>query len=247
MKNMASGYSRGFTLVELLVILAILAVVAAVTALNVGGMFAGEAQISERTSYTIYVVEEGVQKNLGITVFGDVLIRYPRRMNTGDSKEISLTVIPPGNVTSESNVTGESTNEGIYYIVSDEVELYSVMSAELNGVNFGISGISTRYKEVSPTSRTDWAWIVTPNTVGEQLLRVELSTPVLVQGYEELVSRAVYSQQIQISVRRPFSWRSLLDYWHIIAITAGATIGAVFGLRKLWKMAKRKKPRSAEE
>jgi type IV pilus assembly protein PilA len=247
MKNTALGHSRGFTLIELLVVIAILGVIAAVTALNVGSFFGSEGQISQTASYTIYIVEGGVQKNLGITIFGDVLIRYPQTMNIGDSKEISLTLIPPSNVTSESNVTGESTNEGTYYVVSDKVQFYSVMYAELNAVNFGISSTSTQYKEVSPTSKTDWVWIIAPNTVGEQLLRVELSTPVRVQGYEELVSRAVYSQQIQILVKKPFTWRSFLDYWHIIVVTIGATIGAVFGLRKLWKMRKRKKTQNAKK
>ncbi|MGB5926459.1 MAG: prepilin-type N-terminal cleavage/methylation domain-containing protein [Dehalococcoidia bacterium] len=248
MKTAASlGPSHGLTFVELLAVIAILGIIACVLALNVANFFPSERQISQTASYTIYVVEEGTQKNIGMTVFGEVLIRYPRLMNIGDSRDVSLTFIPPSNFTTASNFTIEPTPEGIYYMVSDKCQFYSVMQAELNAVNFEISSTSTQCKEVSSTSETGWAWIISPNTEGEQLLRVELSTPVRVEGYEELVSRAVYSQQIQISVRKPFSGRTLLDYWHVIAITIGATVGAVFGVRKLWKMMKRKKTQNAKE
>jgi prepilin-type N-terminal cleavage/methylation domain-containing protein len=244
MKNIALRYNRGLTLIELLVVIAILSVIAGVVSLNVASFFGRAGQISETASYTVYIVEEGVQKNIGITIFGEVLIRYPPRMNIGDSKEVSLTLIPPSNVTSESNVTGESTNEGTYYVLSDNVQFYSVMHAELNALNFGISSTSIQYKEVSPTSKTDWVWIITPNTVGEQLLRVELSTPVRVQGYEELVSRAVYSRQIQILVKKPFNWRSFLEDWRLILgiiISVATILGLVFGLRKARKHKKTQK------
>jgi prepilin-type N-terminal cleavage/methylation domain-containing protein len=244
MKNIALGYNRGFTLIELLIVLAILAIIAAVIVPNVNAFLASGGQISETASYTIYIIEGGVQKNIGITIFGEVLIRYPPRMNIGDSKEISVTLIPPSNVTSESNVTGESTNEGTYYVLSDKVQFYSVVHAELDAVNFGISGSSIQDKEVSPTSKTDWVWIITPNTVGEQLLRVELSTPVRVQGYEELVSRAIYSRQIQILVKKPFDWRSLLEDWKLILgiiISVATILGLVFGLRKVRKHKKTQK------
>jgi prepilin-type N-terminal cleavage/methylation domain-containing protein len=238
------GHSHGFTFVELLAVIAILAIIGAVVALNVGNFFASEVQISQTASYTIYVLEEGVQKNLGITIFGDVLIRYPRGMNIGDSREVSLTLIPPSNATSESDVAEQPTNQGTYYVVSDKVQFYSVMHAELNAVNFGISSTSTQYKEVSPTSKTEWVWIITPNAVGEQLLRVELSTPVRVQGYEESVSRAVYSQQIQISVKKPFNWRSFLEDWRNIlgtVIGVGAVVGLVLRLQKVRKHRKHEK------
>lgn len=244
---MVSGHSRGFTLLELLVVIAILGVIAMVTALNISGFYGRAGQISEMASYTIYVVEEGEQKSIGIAIFGDVLIRYPRRMNIGDSEEVSLTLIPPDGTPSEPDATEEPADAGTYYLVSDEVQFYSVMYAELNAVSFGISTTSIEYKAVSPTSRTDWVWIVSPNTVGEQLLRVELSTPVRVEGYEELASRAVYSQQIQILVEQPFSWRTFLEDWRLILgimISVATALGLLFGIRKARK---RKETQTADK
>jgi prepilin-type N-terminal cleavage/methylation domain-containing protein len=246
MKNIALGYNRGFTLIELLVVIAILGVIAAVVAVNVGS-FLNPGEISEAASYTIYVEEGGIQKIIGTIIVGNVSIQYPKIMNIGDSKIVSLTLIPQSNVTSESNVTGESTNEGTYYTVSGTVQFYSVMYAELKVANFMINSDSIQYKEVSLTSRTVWVWVIAPNTPGEQSLIVELSTPVRVQGYEGLVSRAVYDQPIQILVRKPFDWRILLDYWYIIVAIIGTTIGVVFGLRKIWKISKRKKTQKAEK
>jgi hypothetical protein len=173
-----------------------------------------------------------------------VLIRYPKVMDISDSKEVSLTLIPSNNATSESDVIGESTDEGTYYAVSEKVQFYSVMYAELKAANFMISSDFTQYKEVSLTSRTDWVWVITPNTAGEQLLIVELSTPVRVQGYEGLVSRAVYSRQVQILVRKPFDLLGFLGSWQsIIQIIVGiVTIGAVFGLwKKITKLQKTQK------
>jgi type II secretory pathway pseudopilin PulG len=248
MKNTPSRHNRGFTLVALVIVVAILGVISAVIIPNVTRFLevAREGQISQTASYTLYIVEDGAQKNIGMAVFGDVLIRYPRVMNIGDSGEVSLTFTPSSNVTTGFNFTGEPTPEGTYYMVSDKCQFYSVMQAELNAVNFEISSTSTQYKEVSLTSKTDWAWIISPNREGEQLLRVELSTPVRMEEYEESVSRAVYSQQIQILVRNPLTVRGFFDYWYNVAITIGATIGAAFGLRKLWKIRKRKRTQNAE-
>jgi prepilin-type N-terminal cleavage/methylation domain-containing protein len=243
MKNIGLEHSRGFTLIELLVVIAILGVISATIMLNVGGFFAyGSGRIMAAASYTIFVEEEGVQKNIGTIDLGDMLIRYPRTMDIGDSKEVSLNLIPLGGNISESDVIVESTDEGTYYEVSEKVQLYSVMCAELKAASFTISSDSIQYREVSPTSRTDWVWVVTPNTnkVGEQLLIVELSTPVRVQGYEGLVSKAVFSQSFHILVRKPLD----LERWQIIvSIISGVVVigGAVFGVRKYMKRKKTQK------
>jgi prepilin-type N-terminal cleavage/methylation domain-containing protein len=249
MKNKTLGRSLGFTLVELLVVIAIIGVVAAVTALNVAAFSGFEpCTILTAASYTIYVEEEGgVQRNIGTLDLGDMLIQYPRRMNIGDSKEVLLSLVPLEDSMSEYGVVGGSTDEGSYYVVSEKVELYSVMCAELKAPTFMISSDFAQYKEVSFTSSTDWVWVVTPNAVGEQLLIIELTTPVRVEGYEGLVSRAVYSEHIHVLVREPFSWKTLLDYWYIIVLTIGATVAAVFGLLKLRKVMKRKKTQNAKE
>jgi len=237
MRNTPLGHNRGLTLTELAIVLAILAVIAAVIAPNVATFYelGTKHQISQSASYTLYIVEEGAQENVGMAVFGQVLIRYPGMMRIDDSKEVSLTFTPTSNVTTASNFTGEPTPEGTYYMVSDQCQFYSVMQAELHAVNFEISSTSTRYKEVSLTSETDWAWMVSPNTLGSQLLRVDLSTPVRVEGYEELVSRAVYSQQIQIVVVEPFNWRGVLETAAKvigIIVGVGVIVGYVFKLRK---------------
>ena len=250
MKNIALGHSRGFTLIELLVVIAVLSVLGAVVLVNVGNFFGpGPGTIMTAASYTIYVEEEGAQKNIGTIDLGDMLIRYPRTMDIGDSKEVLLSLVPLDDGICESDVIGESTDEGTYYVVSEKVELYSVMRADLKAASFMISSDLTQYKEVSPTSRTDWVWVVTPNpnTVGEQLLVIELNTPVRVRGYEELYPRAVYTQSIHILVREPFNWRIFLDYWYIIALTIATTIAAVFGVREIWRIRRRRKTQKARK
>lgn len=246
MKNIASGHSRGLTLIELLIVIAIISVIGAVVVPNISAFLAyGSGRIMVAASYTIFVEEEGEQKNIGTIDLGDMLIRYPRTMDIGDSKELSLSLIPLGGNISESDVIVESTDEGTYYEVSEKVQLYSVMFAELKAASFTISSDSIQYREVSPTSRTDWGWVVTPNPdkVGEQLLIVELSTPVRVEGYEESVSKAVFSQSFHILVKRPLD----LKRWEIIvSIIVGLVVigGAAFGV---WKFVKRKKTQKTKK
>lgn len=248
-RNTALRGSRGLSLVELAIAVAVLAMIGAFIGVTLASHFFYYNTITAPASYTIYVEEEGVEKNIGTIDLGDVSIRYPKRIFIGDSDEVSLSLIPLDGGIPESDVIGESTDEGTYYVVSEKVDLYSVMRAELKAASFTISSDSTQDKEVSLTSRTDWVWVVTPNpnTIGEQLLIAELSTPVRVEGYEGLASRAVYSQSIHISVREPFNWRILLDYWYIVAGIIGGTVGAVFGLRRLWKLMKRKKTQNTKE
>jgi len=246
MKNIALGHSRGFTLIELLIFVAILGVISAVIVPSIAAFLAyGSGRIIVAASYTIFVEEEGVEKNIGTIDLGDMLIRYPRTMDIGDSKELSLSLIPLGGNISESDVIVESTDEGTYYGVSEKVQLYSVMCAELKAASFTISRDSIQYREVSPTSKTDWVWVVTPNPnkVGEQLLIVKLSTPVRVEGYEGLVSKAVFSQSFHILVRKPLD----LESWQIIvSIVSGVVVvgGVVFGV---WKFMKRKKTQKTKK
>lgn len=245
MKNAGSGSTHRFTLIEALVVIVIMGLIATLVALNVGSFFGRGGDVTEHATYTIYVEEDGVQRIVGTVISGDVVIRYPRMMHITDSDRLSLTLIPPAAPTSEPDPSGEPADEGTYYAVSEGVQFYSVMYAAAKTTGFVLSSDSAEYKEVSLTSPTEWMWVITPNAVGNQLLVVELSTPVLVQGYEGLVSRAVYSRPLQILVEKPFDWTAFLHNWQtIVAIIA--SIVSITAVLKLGRMAKRQKSQKAD-
>ena len=250
-KDMALGHSSGFMSIRLLAVGVIVVsfVVAVLVVENViGGFF-------ERASVTICFENPDIDwpppESAGTyeeaMFFGDVLVQCPKSIDIHDSVSVDLTLRSRDYAVSESDVDGNSTDEGTYYVMGEDVELYPVMRAELKGVNFDIADSEiSQAKVVLPGSSTTWTWIISPNTVGKQALTVELSSRVRVEvpGLEDEAARSVYLRKLDISVSEPFNLRDFLERTETMGAIIGTFVGiggAAFGL---WR--KRQKKQKAK-
>jgi len=212
-------------IIELLIISAILGVLAAVVVPNVGRFIArGEPQLEAPALCIVYVWEQGQKKEVDRITIGEALIWYPKAMRIGDSEEILFRLIPSQELTTATtDITYPRGLPNIYSKVSDITYLYPIMLAELKAINFEVSVQTSDYRQVSLETKTDWTWSITPKAIGEQLLIVELSAPAEVQGFEQMVTQAIFSRSFNISVTESFDWASLWQspIWQAIVAILG--------------------------
>jgi prepilin-type N-terminal cleavage/methylation domain-containing protein len=226
---------NGFTLIELLLVIAILGILGAVMVPNLAAFIGHGEEVIEEAQYTIYVMEGGVQREIGAINLGEVLIRFPKKMRIGESGDVSLNLIPSEDAASGISVVSSPTDTSVYYMVSDMIQLYPVMTAELKGANFTISKGDANYKVVSLESTTEWTWIIAPIAVGDQLLIAELNAPVRVQEFEGLATTAVYKRSLTIAVQKRFDWADFLKNVGISVGIIGGLIGIAAAIYKGWR------------
>lgn len=220
----------GFTLVELLITLVILTVLAAVVVPNVGRFVAHSKTITSEANYIIYVTESGLQKQVGTITLGKMLITLPKQMSVDDSAEVLLRLYPSQDMVDKATLSYGSTGiPSLYYKVSDVVQLYPVMFAELKAANFRISSDASYYQALSLEYPSDWNWVVSPTKPGQQLISIQLSTPVQIEGYEQQVAKAVYGQSFEVLVSEPFNW---VPVWLSLG-AAGAFLGGLAAILKV--------------
>jgi len=193
----------GLTLLELLLIILIMGVLAGLVAFSVLGFHGRLLPYKEQAIYTIYVEEAGERREIGTLDIGVVEIWVPGKMAIGESKGVSVSLIP----SEELRVRPPSIDiPKTYYEITDTVFMYPVMSAQLEGVNFIVSKQTYSSRAIPVDRVTEWVWSISAKETGHQLLIIELNAPVRVEGFEMLATEAVYQRSFEVMVTQPFNW-----------------------------------------
>jgi hypothetical protein len=223
----------GFTLIELLIIIIILGIVASVVAFNVAGFLGESPSYRGQAIYTIYVEEAGERREIGTLDIGVVEIWAPGKMAIGESKGVSVYLIP----SEELRVRPPSIDiPETYYKITDTVFMYPVMSAQLEGANFIVSNQQYSYKVIPADRMTEWVWSISAKDTGHQLLIIELNAPVRVEGFEMLATEAVYQQSFEVMVTQPFKWT---PFWIGLA-SVGTLLGGIAAIAAIVHLFRRR-------
>lgn len=138
----------------------------------------------KKPTLQIYPSDEGESLyKLSITPvgLGNYQITFPKKIILGQSGIIDLIVVHPDVSISHSKSPSNSSQNLSMEIFQDTVEIYPLMKAELTGSKeFDIAPSGNSEKAVLSTSHTQWKWIVTPKTIGNQVLLLTISLPIMV-------------------------------------------------------------------
>lgn len=221
---------RGSSLTPLvlLIVILILGVLSGLVAFNVSGFLGRPLPYKEQAIYTIYVEEAGERREIGTLDIGVVEIWVPGRMAIGESKGVSVSLIP----SEELRVRPLTIDiPETYYEITDTVFMYPVMSAQLEGANFIVSNQTYSFRVIPADRVTEWVWSISAKETGHQLLIIELNAPVRVEGFEMLATEAVYQQSFEVMVTQPFNWTLI---WVSLA-SVGVLLGGVAAIVRLFR------------
>jgi len=155
---------------------------------------------------------DGTIKNtasLSITPLGlgTLQLTSPSTIKLGESSVVRLLIIPDSAVTNLPKVTvttvsAESPDYALKF--SDHLQIYPVMMAELNGVNFEIQSDNHPEKPVTSSMPVEWIWNVKPLSEGKQTLILAISVPVIIDRSRDMVSaQTLKNVPIEIRVEVP--------------------------------------------
>jgi prepilin-type N-terminal cleavage/methylation domain-containing protein len=226
---------KGFTLTELLVVIAILGVLAAVAVPNISSLMGNQKTIESNEDCTIYLIEGETRKEIGSVDLGKVVITLPSHLRTNISEGVRLTLIPSNNIVYEIYSSYDPITSKTYQ-VENVIKLYSIMKAQLSAPNFKISGNNDEYRSISFNNKTDWYWIISADTPGEQLLSFQIYTPINLNGFETKAVEAVYIKTVKINVQESFNFwtyinQNALPLVELIALL----LGIPYAIYKLFK------------
>ena len=161
--------------------------------------------------------------------YGDLKLEVPARVLSNESAIVRLQINPDStlenlpkvaiaSLSPEASIfnSGNSlySEGGSNYVLKfdDRIQVYPVMSAELNGINTEIAPSGNRTLAVISSSPIEWVWTVSAKQLGMQSLILTISIPVIVDSNnEQIVSHILKSIPIQILFQEKSEYLEILE------------------------------------
>lgn len=184
-----------------------------------------------------------VDLSINSTGVGEVYLEFPPEMKTGDSGIVRFSIIPNNNVAKSISTTTSTQNSSWYgdpFYFTDTIELYPVMEANLVGAGFEIIDNNSRLKDILSDRPTEWIWSIKATHSGTQILVVQISIPVIVNGSPEFIASPLKNIPMEIRVEKSIGTR--LEFLSPLVVPSLiGLIGALLGAYLNNRTAERKK------
>lgn len=138
---------------------------------------------------------------------GSVAFNVPERTRVGKPliiEAILSTILKPADLALLIKEVGKAE--------AASLKISNRMVATLSGGSaFDIAATSSADQLISDKDMTSWTWLVTPKTVGEQLMILSLDVVISINGKEDKRTITTFKQRIDVDVGWPQTWGEWLD------------------------------------
>jgi hypothetical protein len=134
---------------------------------------------------------------------GSMRVTSPSVIKLGESSVIRLLISPDSILSHLPKVAAPilSANAPNYAIeFNDRLQIYPIMTAELQGLNFDIVSTGNPSKPVTSNLPVEWVWNVAPKSSGRQTLTLVISVPVILDNTQGIAS-ALALKDIPIEIQ----------------------------------------------
>lgn len=139
-------------------------------------------QTTQASGTTSKIADIATSDNLDLA---RIELAYLETMTQSDSQRISMRLTPNklfASLTPMPLPTLTPRPSSSVYNFSGNIQLYSVMYAQLRALAFAIDQPAQLVRTVDGSKEISWDWIVQPKSVGRQDLAIEISIPIIRNG-----------------------------------------------------------------
>ena len=155
-----------------------------------------------------------VKEELHKLPVGKIVFNPPDRMKVGVRERIET------RISKDLSINLISSLKGWGIPLKEDLKISEFMKVRLTGDNFDIIALNEEQQIIGPTEFTEWAWNVTPNRSGRQVLHLHVTLRIRLPFGEEKKDHPVIDRKIVVQVNPIYSTRIFASQnWRWILVT----------------------------
>lgn len=163
---------------------------------------------------------------------GQLLLTSPKEMSLGDSGIVRLSITPDSAIGFPSvvSIPTQNTDTAIpAFKFTDRIDIFPIMQADLTGAGFEITSNSSPEKVILSNKVTEWVWTIKPQDEGTHVLLIQVSVPVIIDGYQKDLDTPLQNIPVEIKVTKSLS-RKIDDSTPYLIPSLIGFIGVLLGI-----------------
>ena len=163
---------------------------------------------------------------------GKLLLTSPKEMKLGDTGIVRLSITPDSAVGFPpiASIPTQNTDSALpAFQFTDRIDIFPIMQADLTGAGFEIMSNGSPEKVILSNKVTEWVWTIKPQDEGTHVLLIQISIPVIIDGYQKDLDTPLKNIPVEIKVTKSLS-RKIDDSTPYLVPSLIGFIGVLLGI-----------------